>query len=326
MKTYQHIFLLAAMIFSFAACEKQPEDQPDPDTPKAEAPVITLETSVIEADAQGGRFTIGYSIENPVEGGEIEAHYTADWLTGFQDKNGTLHFGIYKNETGSEREAQVEISYPGIEKPYPVFTVRQRAEGEDPSVKKYKVGDLYENGNVKGIVFKVDETGEHGKILSLTEHTTVWSLEYVDLTLQFGPFSMEDGYTNTKNIKEIENWKKNYPSFKWCDEMNLPDVTAWYMPAIWEMSEIYTAYTGEKSDSGDGDDNISQNSAEETRAWFNKCLTDAGGTPLSDEHYSSTQYGAQNSYAFRFIDGEIETDRAGNQKDNKHHIRAVRAF
>ena len=35
----------------------------------------------------------------------------------------------------------------------------------------FKVGDYYNHGLIKGIVFSIDETGEHGMIVSLDENS-----------------------------------------------------------------------------------------------------------------------------------------------------------
>ena len=43
------------------------------------------------------------------------------------------------------------------------------------SDKRYKVGDLYNENGKKGIVFEVDASGEHGKILSLEETKCDWN-------------------------------------------------------------------------------------------------------------------------------------------------------
>ena len=57
---------------------------------------------------------------------------------------------------------------------------------DDPDVPAalYEVGDYYEKGFLKGIVFNVDETGEHGYILALDETVTVWS--YKDENVMYG--------------------------------------------------------------------------------------------------------------------------------------------
>lgn len=39
----------------------------------------------------------------------------------------------------------------------------------------YKIGDYYKQGNLEGIVFAVDASGRHGKILSFQYSTTTWN-------------------------------------------------------------------------------------------------------------------------------------------------------
>ena len=39
---------------------------------------------------------------------------------------------------------------------------------------QYKVGDYYENGTVKGIVIRVDNSGNHGLIMSLDKCAKKW--------------------------------------------------------------------------------------------------------------------------------------------------------
>ena len=56
--------LLAICALSFVACK------PDTDTPEpaAKTPVVTLDKESIEAPAEGGEFTVNYTIENAVKG------------------------------------------------------------------------------------------------------------------------------------------------------------------------------------------------------------------------------------------------------------------
>lgn len=42
--------------------------------------------------------------------------------------------------------------------------------------KRYKVGDLYDENGKKGVIFEVDASGEHGKILSLEETNCDWNM------------------------------------------------------------------------------------------------------------------------------------------------------
>lgn len=61
----------------------------------------------------------------------------------------------------------------------------------------YSIGDYYEKEFVKGIVIRVDETGQHGYLLALEETTAVWS--YLDENVMDG-FPSENGMTNCKRI------------------------------------------------------------------------------------------------------------------------------
>ena len=46
---------------------------------------------------------------------------------------------------------------------------------------KYKAGDYYKSGLAEGIVAYVDESGEHGLLISVDEGYTQWSTEYIML-------------------------------------------------------------------------------------------------------------------------------------------------
>lgn len=38
----------------------------------------------------------------------------------------------------------------------------------------YKVGELYHKGNIKGIVFSIDDTGQHGMVLKVSNKRVSW--------------------------------------------------------------------------------------------------------------------------------------------------------
>lgn len=67
--------------------------------------------------------------------------------------------------------------------------------------KRYKVGDLYNENGKKGIVFEVDASGEHGKILSLEEYYHDWNM-----------------------------------AKKWCMSLG----AGWYLPTVIELKTIRT--------------------------------------------------------------------------------------
>lgn len=169
-----------------------------------------------------------------------------------------------------------------------------------PSEDTYAIGDYYEKGFIKGIVFQVDESGQHGYILALEETSAVWSYKGED-TMSGIP--SDNGMTNCKRIYAKENWKENYPGFLWAYEMNVMGLENWYVPSGLEYSKIYEAYTGQKpDDTGEGLSSLTSEAPtdrEEHKAWFNARITEKGGTPLSDDIYwTSGEMGLEIAYPF----------------------------
>lgn len=91
----------------------------------------------------------------------------------------------------------------------------------------WAVGDYYEIGNVKGVVVWVDESKEHGKIISLDEKVDIWATGGYNT----GAKSEEDGKGNTDKVKDINAELSAFPAFKWC----VAHGEGWYFPAILEV-------------------------------------------------------------------------------------------
>ena len=85
-----------------------------------------------------------------------------------------------------------------------------------PPTPAYKVGDYYDRNFVKGVVVYVDETGEHGLLVSLKEHKEVWSYRDNEEAMRSQPGS---GSYNSGCVQEIRDWKEFYPAFvKACED------------------------------------------------------------------------------------------------------------
>lgn len=202
-----------------------------------------------------------------------------------------------------------------------------------PSTETYAVGDFYDKGFVKGIVFEVDETGEHGYVLSLDEKSAVWSYKNED-TMSGIPNG--DGMINCKRIYAMTDWKENYPGFRWAYEMNVMGLENWYIPSGVELVAIFRAYTGrEPDDTGEEGTTASVPAAGEAptdeaqhKAWFNERITAQGGTPLSDEIYwSSGEMGPAIAYPFDMRTGNYATDSTTDTyKTSTHKFRAISKF
>lgn len=101
-----------------------------------------------------------------------------------------------------------------------------------PELRSYNIGDLYDNNGVKGLVFRVNETGESGLIVSLTEpeNMLAWGTEFIST----GSTVRGSGQMNTAIIYTLPNWEKKYPAFAWCKSLG----EGWYIPSVNELREL----------------------------------------------------------------------------------------
>lgn len=105
----------------------------------------------------------------------------------------------------------------------------------------YRVGDYYDDGTKRGVVFEVDKSGRHGKIVSIVLvwddiHTRmswakspVWGKDYAKEHL--GLLDKHDGWQNQQKVMQIKDWRKHYPAFAFCADLG----EGWYLPAIEEL-------------------------------------------------------------------------------------------
>ena len=113
MKLRNLFFALLALPVAFVACETvpgpEPEPQPEP-KPEEKTPVLTLTSNdVLDFKAEGGVGFIKYTLENAVEGVELEATCEADWVTDLVAGDNVV-FKVVANE-GEARTTKVVVSY-----------------------------------------------------------------------------------------------------------------------------------------------------------------------------------------------------------------------
>lgn len=101
-----------------------------------------------------------------------------------------------------------------------------------PVERTWKVGDYYNVDGKEGVVFWVDETGKHGKIVSLDQADMQWCTDAEYRKELTGIASDEyDGMKNLQSIQKISDWRNKYPAFAWCADHG----DGWYLPAIKEF-------------------------------------------------------------------------------------------
>lgn len=102
---------------------------------------------------------------------------------------------------------------------------------------KWEVGDYYNVNGVEGVVFWTDQTGSHGKIVSLKQaHQLNWSpMSFVMQNNNSAcAIDKENGYLNQKAIMKLDNWEELYPAFYWCSCLG----EGWYLPALEELKQL----------------------------------------------------------------------------------------
>ena len=148
--------------------------------------------------------------------------------------------------------------------------------------KSYQVGDYYDQNGLKGVVFEVDATGKHGKIVHMNEdYVALTWFNYNSSYLQVLGTDKYDGEENHALVAK-SNMKSKYSAFTWCERSG----KGWYLPAIGELEDL------------------ALNSA--TLNAVNNTLKEKGGEPLTARKYASSS--ESNKYAFWYL------QMAGNKR------------
>lgn len=160
----------------------------------------------------------------------------------------------------------------------------------------WAVCDYYEVGNVKGVVVWVDESKEHGKIISLDEKVDIWATGGYNT----GAKSEEDGKGNTDKVKDINAELTAFPAFKWC----VAHGEGWYFPAILEVYYFLNA-----------------------KETVNSTLEAHNGTKISDFYWSSTEGEEDETAAlYGYLKSDGTATSYGDFKENPESDTLVRAM
>lgn len=164
----------------------------------------------------------------------------------------------------------------------------------------YQVGDYYNKDGKEGVVFWVDETGRHGKIVSMTESSSglQWSSDKYERKRLIGAVSETNGAENMK----VYGLESKYPAFKWCLDLG----KGWYLPAINELKTLYL-----------------------NRDAVNRTLEQKGGKKLGDVrwYWSSTESSRKDRGKFcAWFVYMFNGYTGSNRKHSYYYVRAVSAF
>ncbi len=163
------------------------------------------------------------------------------------------------------------------------------------------VGELYGGG----VVFHVDETGQHGLIVSLNDLSTSaqWGLNGTDVT---NCESTTDGASNTAAIVAAGCLSTDAAGL--CDAYSAGGFTDWYLPAIFELTLIESCLFQINS-------TLSQNNGTEILLAIPYASSTEGG---NSQNFSETNYHLVHTM---FTDAHFES------KNQSHlYVRAIRTF
>lgn len=101
----------------------------------------------------------------------------------------------------------------------------------------YKVGDMYNQNGVKGVVVQVDASGKHGLVMSLQGSNAKWTSDE-RFDFETNAFSEEDGQKNMDAIAQyVESGKASwtdFPLMNWARSLG----DGWYIPSKQEALDI----------------------------------------------------------------------------------------
>ena len=163
------------------------------------------------------------------------------------------------------------------------------------------VGELYGGG----VVFHVDETGQHGLIVSLNDLSTSaqWGLRGTDVS---NCESTTDGASNTAAIVAAGCLSTDAAGL--CDAYSAGGFTDWYLPAIFELTLIESCLFQINS-------TLSQNNGTEILLAIPYASSTEGGI---DHNYPEIDYHLLHTM---FTDNHMQLKSQSN-----NYVRAIRAF
>ena len=182
-----------------------------------------------------------------------------------------------------------------------------------------KIGEIYDDNGVRGIVISLDESGMHGLMLSLTESGNPRHLPWTVLRNPYPDTGATDKNDGQKNMDAVaryiaENslsWD-DFPAFKWCRDLG----EGWYLPSIDELLLVGYRFNGGQRLKFD----------RKARQQFNNTLKDNGGSGVDrmEIYYSSTSTGDGVAATSTM---EVEPPYVSSFKmHEKYLVRAVRKF
>lgn len=118
--------LLTLVALALTSCDKTPEPEPQP----VKKPIVALDKQSVSVKAEGGNYSVGYTIENAKEGVELSVVNDANWIVDITVEANNIAFVVEPNESAETREAKLSVEYP--EADTRTISINQAAKSEEP--------------------------------------------------------------------------------------------------------------------------------------------------------------------------------------------------
>ena len=112
MRKFTNYFLMCFAMVALVACDIK--DLPTGGEPVGE-PVITLSLAEVEAAAEGGNYSVNYSVANSVESAMLTVVEDVEWITDVNIEADKISFTVVANSSKDERVATISVEYPEAE-------------------------------------------------------------------------------------------------------------------------------------------------------------------------------------------------------------------
>lgn len=192
-------------------------------------------------------------------------------------------------------------------------------------------GDIIDINGVKAIVFQVDETGCHGKAMSIIGLRGVKDSWCNNRKLAKALPEMTDesnGIANTQALIDFakqNNALSNFPVFEWCTKLG----DGWYIPSLKELEEFVNFWLGNEQTIDWDSEEEAENIIDESKPYYkqiNMKMVEAGGIPFLNGVFTSTVTKEDKVYVFWFDRMKHSWSFKKYSKDNLSKYFVGRAF
>lgn len=193
------------------------------------------------------------------------------------------------------------------------------------------LGDILDVNGVKGIVYEVDDSGEHGKMMSIKCLRGVGDSWCSDkkLAKKMPEISdREDGLANTQTViayAKENNALDKFPVFKWCADLG----EGWYVPSYKELEAFVNFWLGNEQEFDWDAEEDFESEIDESKPYYkqiNNKMLDAGGIPFLNGVFTSTVNENGKVYVFYFNRNKNTWAFKKWSKDNLSKYFTGRAF